>query len=288
MNKKFKQLSYLLVIMLFLQSNIIYANPFKRETSVNSDKTLMVIDNEETTPLPKRFRIIDGLNISGSQQFTPSQLDNIIKEINNPNIFIVDLRQEAHGFINDMAVSYHNKTIYPFECLDCKETLDMEKNLFGRIKPGDEVSLYRVKGDFIKTIKADSIALEPDLASKAKVNYELFSVKDGSIPVPQVVDKFVVFAKNLPQGAHAHFHCKEGQGRTTTFMSMYQMMHNTQNLTLDEILKQQLDAGGIDIVSDNPKRAAFIHEFYDYVNANKANNYTVPYSQWSLNESLAS
>lgn len=288
MKKKFNKISAILTIMLLLQGTITYANPFKRAEVPKENKTLMIIDNEETTPLPKRFRIIDGLNMSGSQQFTPTQLGNIIKEINNPRIFIVDLRQEAHGFINDMAVSYHNNAIYPFECLDCKDTLLMERSLFGKIKPGDDVNLYKVKGDFVKTIKAETIALEPDLAEKNNVNYELFAVKDGSIPVPTVVDKFVTFAKNVPQGSHVHFHCKEGEGRTTTFMCLYEMMYNTNNLSLDEILKQQLDAGGIDIVSDNPRRGAFVQQFYDYVNANKATNYAVPYSQWSLNETLAS
>ena len=288
MNKKFKQSSAILIVLLLLQSTLVYSNPFARSETPKENKTLMVIDNEESTPLPNRFRIIHDLNMSGSKQFTPSQLPNIIKEINNPRLFIVDLRQESHGFINDMAVSYHNNTIYPFECLNCKDTLIMEKNLFGRIKTGDDVNLHKVNGDFIKTIKAETIELEPDLAQKNNVNYELFAVKDGSIPVPTTVDRFVIFAKNVPEGSHVHFHCKEGEGRTTTFMSMYQIMHNSNNLSLDEILQQQITAGGIDIVSDNPKRAAFVQQFYNYVNANKESNYSIPYSQWSLNETLAS
>ena len=52
---------------------------------------------------------LDKLNISGSNQFTESGLSLIKESIpNNFSITDIDLRQESHGFINGIAVSWKN------------------------------------------------------------------------------------------------------------------------------------------------------------------------------------
>lgn len=288
MKKKFKNIIFIISLITLVQSSLVIAKPFVKQRKTTPSKTFLVLDNDSTTPLPDRFRIIPELNISGSQQFTPSQLVDIIKKINNPNIYIIDLRQEAHGFINDAAVSYHNDNPYQFKCFSSIDTLNIEKYLFGNIELGKEKNIYKVKGELKTTIVPTSVTLEPHLAQINNVKYELFAVRDGNIPTPIVVDSFVEFVKKQPQGSHLHFHCKEGEGRTTTFMVLYQIMHNSNNLTLDAILKQELDAGGINLVADSPRRAEFLKNFYDYVTANKSNNYSVPYSRWVIDQSLAS
>ena len=37
-----------------------------------------------------------------------------------------------------------------------------------------------------------------------------------------------------------HFHCKQGIGRTTTFMIMYDIMKNAKEVSLDDIVKRQV------------------------------------------------
>lgn len=66
------------------------------------------------------------------------------------------------------------------------------------------------------------------------------------------------------------------------FMAMYEMMHNKNNLSLDEILKHQLDIGGI-ILTGNPEGGTFLKNFYNYTIDNKKNNFDTSYSQWLKN-----
>lgn len=255
-------------------------------TKLKLNKTLLIVDNDTATELPKRFRIIKALNISGSQQFTPSQLQNIIKTIDSNDLYIVDLRQEAHGFINDIAVSYHNDLSYPFTCYDSEETLNIEKILFKDIKKNEKINLYDILGLIKRTEVVNDINIEAEYCKSLNVKYKLFAVRDGSIPTPTMVDDFVNFINEKPEKAHLHFHCKEGQGRTTTFMAMYQMMNNTENLSLEEILQQQINAGGIDLTT-NKSRADFLQQFYSYVKENKDSNYDIPYSLWIIKSNLA-
>lgn len=62
-------------------------------------------------------------------------------------------------------------------------------------------------------------------------------------------------------------------------MAMYAMMKNPNNLSLDEILKHQVEIGGIDLVQDKT-RATFLENFYKYTLENAKNDYKISYSQW--------
>lgn len=284
MKNKVKQLSVILTLLLFFQSSITYAKPFKL-TRAPEGETFLVLDRLPKKQLPPRFRAIRSLGMSGSAQFTPSQLHNIVKQINMPNIYIIDLRQEAHGFVNDLAVSYYNSDEYPFKGFNSEDVLGAEKNLFGSIKIGENINIYSKNGVLNKTVLVESTALEPQICTDANVKYKLFAVKDGTIPTATMVDTFVEFIKNKPSDAHLHFHCKEGQGRTTTFMALYQMMIDTKNLSLEEILSEQVDAGGI-VLTSHKKRAQFLDNFYNYVKENSTLNYSTPYSQWNKRADL--
>ncbi len=53
---------------------------------------------------------LNTLNISGSKQFSEQNLPLIISNIKTSlPITVVDLRQESHGFINGLPVSWANK-----------------------------------------------------------------------------------------------------------------------------------------------------------------------------------
>ena len=82
---------------------------------------------------------------------------------------------------------------------------------------------------------------------------------------------------------HILFHCDAGDGRTTMFMSMYQMMKNINNLSLSTILNDQISVGGI-VLTDNVPRATFLEYFYNYTLENKDSNFETNYSTWLKNK----
>lgn len=274
---KFHKKYILLLLLIIFSSLMISALPFSN--LFNNSETLIVVDNTSSDYLPSRYRNITSLNISGSSQFTPPQFETLVRTINLPNICVIDLRQESHGFVNDIAISFYN----PFEDLNngftSLESIEAENQLLSRIKIGSTLKLYKKTGRLFDSIIVNSVSNEDSLVLKYDCGYERFAVKDGGIPTPTVVDNFVDFIKTVPSDLHLHFHCDAGEGRTTMFMSLFQIMNNTNNLSLDQILTYQYNIGGI-ILKEDYHRTEFLNEFFNYVQENKCNNYMTPYSKW--------
>ena len=267
-NKKLKAIILLIILVL----PIISAIPIFNKTCDN----FIVIDSDKTTNLPDNYRDISFLNISGSAQFTPDQIPNLKKSINKNNITIIDLRQESHGFVNDIAISFYS----PYITLnDGLNTEKVENKELSQIKTNSQLSLYDKFCKEIKKLTVNSVSNEQADVTKNNMKYIRYAVRDGGTPTPIVVDSFVEFIKNKPTDEHVHFHCDAGDGRTTQFMIMYQIMFNDKGASLQEIENFQTNLGTVKFKFDK-NRQEFLQKFYDYVNENKSNNYSTSYSQW--------
>ena len=274
-NITLKVISFISLFLLF--TSLISSKPLCFTS--NKNESIITIDSTSSVGLPMRLRDIPTLNISGSAQFTKDQLLNLKNSINKDNICIVDLRQESHGMINDLAISFLN----PYKDLNngftTAQTIKAENSLLNKIKIGNTIQLYKHTGIFIKDITVDFISNESQLVTEADMQYKRFAVKDNSAPTPDIVDEFVEFIKNKPDDIHLHFHCAAGKGRTTSFMVMYQAMKNNSNLTLEQLLSYQYNIGGVNL-HDNNIQYNFLEDFCNYVQKNKDSNYSISYSQW--------
>lgn len=274
-NITLKVISFISLFLLF--TSLISSKPLCFTS--NKNESIITIDSTSSVGLPMRLRDIPTLNISGSAQFTKDQLLNLKNSINKDNICIVDLRQESHGMINDLAISFLN----PYKDLNngftTEQTIKAENSLLNKIKIGNTIQLYKHTGIFIKNITVDFISNESQLVTEADMQYKRFAVKDNSAPTPDIVDEFVEFIKNKPDDIHLHFHCAAGKGRTTSFMVMYQAMKNNSNLTLEQLLSYQYNIGGVNL-HDNNIQYNFLEDFCNYVQKNKDSNYSISYSQW--------
>ena len=274
-NITLKVISFISLFLLF--TSLISSKPLCFTS--NKNESIITIDSTSSVGLPMRLRDIPTLNISGSAQFTKDQLLNLKNSINKDNICIVDLRQESHGMINDLAISFLN----PYKDLNngftTEQTIKAENSLLNKIKIGNTIQLYKHTGIFIKDITVDFISNESQLVTEADMQYKRFAVKDNSAPTPDIVDEFVEFIKNKPDDIHLHFHCAAGKGRTTSFMVMYQAMKNNSNLTLEQLLSYQYNIGGVNL-HDNNILYNFLEDFCIYVQKNKDSNYSISYSQW--------
>ena len=274
-NITLKVISFISLFLLF--TSLISSKPLCFTS--NKNESIITIDSTSSVGLPMRLRDIPTLNISGSAQFTKDQLLNLKNSINKDNICIVDLRQESHGMINDLAISFLN----PYKDLNngftTEQTIKAENSLLNKIKIGNTIQLYKHTGIFIKDITVDFISNESQLVTEADMQYKRFAVKDNSAPTPDIVDEFVEFIKNKPDDLHLPFHCDAGEGRTTSFMVMYQAMKNNSNLTLEQLLSYQYNIGGVNL-HDNNIQYNFLEDFCNYVQKNKDSNYSISYSQW--------
>jgi hypothetical protein len=264
------------------------------------------------------------LHLSASGQYTIYELEFALKSIlNNPlnvgikTIYIIDLRQEYHGFINGLPFSYfapHNainasenknlilakekQLIYDLNNSDIPvELLEVQKKTKeGEIDIANSISLMprnlQTEEEIVKELN-DSFIKQYGV----NILYQRFYVLDHHKPDDEEVDSFLKFAKKInPSYIWLHFHCKGGIGRTTIFSIMYDILHNANTLSVDEIIFRHYLLSGVDINTRNidseiewlakaaADRKEFIHKFYNYVKASDGYTHGTTWSKWITNQ----
>ncbi|MBU3179939.1 phytase [Clostridium psychrophilum] len=255
--------------------------------SLNENNVNLVLDSQNYYDIPKNFRKstdiltakntenlnltgLSTLNISGSQQFSEYNLPLVINSIETSlPITVVDLRQESHGFINGYPVSWANAKNSANIGLTRDQVIIDEYNKLNNIKLNVPMNFYNHKNITIIPIKVEN---EYHLVNSKLLSYERITVTDGKIPLDDMVDYFVRLVIAQPKNTWLHFHCKQGIGRTTTFMIMYDMIKNSKDVTSDDIIKRQLLLANFDeshIKSfNNNERITFLESFYKYCKEN--------------------
>lgn len=241
---------------------------------------------------------LSGLNMSGSAQFSAGELAvmvPVLKAQAKGPIYIVDLRQESHGFINGDAVSWYGPRDWGNIGKTHAAALKDEDMRLRRAR-GQIVTVAKLNGDkeavSPRPVKAESVMSEQQLTRKNGLHYYRITATDHIWPAPENIDAFIAFMRKLPKDAWLHFHCQAGQGRTTTYMVLYDMMKNP-GLPLKDIVSRQYLLGGADIsyTIANPKpgqwkapyyeeKARMLPQFYAYVQANHADGFRTSWSQW--------
>ena len=274
MKKSIKTCLFIFLAMLFS------INPIIANCKTISDVNL-VEDSLKIDTLPKNFRKssdkiypnenqninlygLDNLNISGSGQFSKNGLSLIKDSIcNKTPITIVDLRQESHGFINGIPISFENAMNNSNVGLNTEEVLKDEITRLESIKLNSPLTFYNTK----KTIIPKEVETESTLTKNNELSYIRIPVTDGNLPTEDMVDYFVNFVKNQPENSWLHFHCKEGIGRTTTFMIMYDIIKNCNKVNLNDIINRQILLSKL--TENNTKdfytgkRFEFLNDFYN-------------------------
>ncbi|OOM10455.1 fused DSP-PTPase phosphatase/NAD kinase-like protein [Clostridium saccharobutylicum] len=300
MNKKLKIYTALAALISYFLSFAINKNT---KAEISSDNINIVLDSlSHNNILPKRFRKttdllvlnknnslnlkgLDRLNISASKQFSEYNLPSLIKAIDTSlPITIVDLRQESHGFINGLAVSWNNFKNNVNKGLTREEVLQDESNKLNSLKLNADINFHN---NHKKTIMIIKVQDENELVKSKYISYNRITVKDGGIPSDDMVDYFMDFLKSQKQNLWLHFHCKAGVGRTTTFMIMYDMIKNYKEVSADDIINRQLILAKFDdegIKSFKSKRRSdFFNKFYYYCKTNGP-SFRIKWSKWKVEE----
>lgn len=284
-------------ILLLLFLSIVFA--------IHAQEPLLILNakNEEVLPYHYRacwdpFKILEpnlptrkgleNLNISGSAQFSQLSLKAIINRVVPTGPFyVVDLRQESHGFLNGDAVSWFIPKDWINKGKTDQEIALSEKQLLDNLKQQKEVTLTTITekdneggiADFTKLqVAVQTVLSEKEVADLAKVGYFRLYIPDHLPPSSEKVDSFIAFFLSLPSNAWIHLHCAAGDGRTTTFMALVDMLHNAKKVSFEEIIRRQFLLGGIDLTHlGNPshwkyplakERLEFLKRFYTYAKTN--------------------
>ncbi len=246
--------------------------------------------------LPSRIGL-DALPISGSAQFSIGGLEAILETIKQEKIIIIDLRQESHGFVNDHAASRYAPRNWGNVGLSPREIEEDQTNWLEGLKAAGIATIYKDKNEEVPILMdIKKVETECSVVARHQLEYKRFYVTDHLHPSNEVVDEFVQFVLQLPKDVWLHFHCAAGKGRTTTFMTMYDMMHNAHELPFEEILIRQWLIGGLKLDKDfcekewklefTVERVEFLKQFYEYCKQNP--HFEQSWSEYSSNSEAGS
>lgn len=297
-----KKAAIVVGIIFFITLSLVITRPFQHSAKPeNEDQSLRLsMDFDNVKGVPKHFRKTDQIHLtegpmpdleglaslkaSGSAQFSENGLTALIEGIKTSMpIVVVDLREESHGFVNGIAVSWVGLGNKGNKGLTKEQVLATENSKLEGIPLYVPLFLYHHgKRKIVLPCKVEN---EETLVGSQGLQYIRIPVTDNERPRDKMVDYFIQFVRSLPPDTWVHFHCKEGIGRTTTFMTLYDMMRNAKKVSLEDIMTRQVLLGGKDLLGQEnssgnaAQRAEFVKMFYQYCTQNN-DHFRTTWSEW--------
>ena len=247
--------------------------------------------------IPSKKGMAD-LHISGSAQPSEKESTSLAQCLHNRHtgpVYDIDLREESHGFINGNAVSWYGFRNWA----NMNRTgRDIMKDEEGRLQQnmGKDVIAYkmtqsgRVKKE--EQLSVLRISTEKEVIQPLGIRYVRIPSEDHKWPSEEAVDQFISLYRRLPSDAWLHFHCEEGEGRTTAFMAMTDMIKNPDVPFRDIIYRQHL-IGGDDVtyigsagtsrswkLPYEREKAEMARLFYQYVQEQEPQGFHISWSRW--------
>jgi Inositol hexakisphosphate len=187
-----------------------------------------------------------------------AQLSHVPPEL----FYVVDLRQESHGFLNGIAVSWYARNNWGCTGLSPDDAIALERLRLRLLALADTASVAR--SDDVKRgvaaapveIRPERVADEEHLLALPPGHYVRLPVTDHARPTDDVVDRFVRLVDALDPRAHVHFHCRGGKGRTTMFCIVYDLLRGAGQLPLAAVLDRHERIHDYDIRRIPPSTAA--------------------------------
>lgn len=197
--------------------------------------------------LPRRFRTLYPLDarlrVSVSAQPSMSQLEQVASHyaIAASQFYIVDLRQESHGFINEV----------PFSWYRCRNTINSKRSSIAAHESEEErlrsltrqshgsLELHEMRFKLLGSVfESDTMHIDPgwDASSEEKrvhkhgFQYLRLHIPDHQRPHDSTVDRLLTFLYSTllsSDGAECwvHFHCRGGRGRSSLAAMLCDMLY---------------------------------------------------------------
>jgi protein-tyrosine phosphatase len=231
---------------------------------------------------------LDELRLSGSAQFSPAALRMLKQRVGQP-LFILDLRQESHGYIQGHGVTWQAGHDWVNVGLSHDEVLKREQKALQALEGQPRISLESHHSKRSIRVQGRSVESEEHLVQRTGVHYVRLTATDHLRPDDQELDRFIEAVRGLPPKAWVHMHCRAGKGRTSTFMVLYDMVRNAKDVPFAEIMKRQRLLSNYDVEKlpevqawqypYRKDRAELMKSFYAYAQENP-NGRPLLWSQW--------
>lgn len=201
---------------------------------------------------------LDRISMTGVEQFSEEQLDNVIRAVHPKKVVMIDTRQESHGFIGGRPISWMatdnrnwgnvDKAVADIEPKEEKKLRKLAIKSDGATinipygstaKEKSETEPLRVK------VRRSRVETEKQLVERKGGIYLRVPVPDHAAPDLDTLDHFSRGSRAVVQEhglSNVHFvvHCRGGMGRTTLLMSALDMLVNAPQVSLDDIVDRQV------------------------------------------------
>jgi hypothetical protein len=242
----------------------------------------------------RNTRGLADLHCIGSTQFSALQLQ-ALKDKFPYRIFIIDLRQESHGFINGNAISWYGRHNWSNREKTPQQINVDEMQRLAQIKNFKSVAIdissdkNQSGKNSYEELPVQKVQSEAEVAAQYDCGYARLYVTDHMAPDPATVDQFIQLYRHIPKDAWLYIHCLGGIDRTTMFMMMWDMMHNAKTVSLTDIKQRHFAMTNIDLFKQPSAktyhatyilaRINFLNHFYAYCKANH-DNYHTTWQEW--------
>jgi hypothetical protein len=240
------------------------------------------------------------LHCLGSAQFSALQLQALKDKFTYP-IFIIDLRQESHGFINGNAISWYGRHNWSNQDKTPQQINSDETQRLTRMKNLKFVAIDassnndKANRTFYEVLPVQKVQSEAEVATQFDCGYARLYVTDHMAPDPATVDQFIQLYQHLPNNTWLYIHCLGGIDRTTMFMLMWDMLHNAKTVSLADIKQRNFALTDIDLFAEPSAktyhagyilaRIHFLNNFYAYCRANH-DNFQTTWQEWLISHPL--
>lgn len=266
----------------------------------SGNSTFIRIDRDDPEAYQKELdnvRFLHEENMSGSAQYSDDQFHVLASQLHelSEDVWIVDCRQESHGLINGIAVSWCGEDNAANAGKSAEEVMQEEEGLSKLI--GKKIKAYTAENDEPKEgidLTVETWKTEASLAEEEGFLYKRLACPDHCWPPAEVIDDFIAFAKDLDDDAWLHFHCQAGSGRTGAFMTVYEMMQKP-DASVEEILAHQADTGSGNLLErakpeksyDQKIRCVMARAAYLYIQENRDAGWKTTWSEWLASHSVS-
>lgn len=309
--------SMLLSCFLGCTSNVVFAEASEQPCDATAQKPCLVMDTPLSIQTVKHWR--SGLEIRSStqtnaQDITPIWVSGssmpaaegwslVINSIQNQaavakdKIYIVDLRQESHGYVNGKAITLCDRYNWLNLGKHREEVIFLERLWLDTLASIAKLSHVLDSKQFDEkafdqgeTIEVESIASEEKVVKALGLHYLRIPVTDHRSPLDEEIEAFVSLVSSLPKDAWVHVHCRGGKGRTTTFMALFDMLKNADTVSFEDIIARQksippyynlslVDRANADLKPHYIARFLFLKDFYRYAQDRLAGN-KMSWQEW--------
>jgi hypothetical protein len=184
---------------------------------------------------------------SGSHQLSlggfARVLDQVVDLFRPSEIYIADLREESHCFFDGDPVSWYSDNDFGnvgqdrgWIIADEKARLDLYKGRTTKLftiepDPSDDLHQERVVPVGYQNLYVSETRLEAELAPiltdlfrPTRVHYRRITVTDHCAPDVRALSEIQDLRRAVRDNDWVHFHCHGGDGRTTTFLALWDML----------------------------------------------------------------